>query len=243
MPDSTIEEYQKLSEIMDSSNAAIFSKSLRGFHAHYYIYARNYEDLISCLKNVEKIGPHLTAVEPGEDSNIRKTYKEVARLIFNFLSSAKARIDYTRCFMDENYENTDLIASYKKYITVNYSEDELSRFINDLRNYILHKGIPHIAISVNWSASKAHVYIEKEQIMNSSFWSPPSKAFLSKCESEIQLRPLFVEYGKKIYVQADWIIHKLYQHHNSDIDEFKRMQSDLNGILAKLNRVGNAEQE
>ncbi len=231
MPTSTTEPYKNLSKRIDYSKGAEFAKRIKSFRTHHYIYEKNYSELMGCLANSETIGLHLTAVDkPGEDSNIRRTYNEVTRQIFNFLSSSKGRIDYTRRFVDENYKDTTFSVAFKERIAEFYGQSELFKFVNDLRNYILHEGIPHIGIRVNWSKSEAYIYLEKSKIIDSSFWTAPSKRFLEKCDDRILLCPLFIEYGNRVNAQVDWILDELYKHHSSDISEYNEMLSELDNL-------------
>ena len=72
-----------------------------------------------------------------------QVYKEVNRLFHNFLSSAKTLIEHTRIFMDTHFKNTSVNKEYTHKIKMEFSQDDLSRFIQDLRNYMLHQGLPH----------------------------------------------------------------------------------------------------
>ncbi len=231
MPTSTTEPYKNLSKKIECSKGAEFAKRIKSFRTLHYIYEKNYSELMGCLAKVEAIGLHLTAVDkPGEDSNIRRTYNEVTRQIFNFLSSSKSRIDYTRRFVDENYRDTTFSVAFKEHIAEFYGQSELLKFVNDLRNYIIHEGIPHIGIRVNWSKSEAYIYLEKSKIIDSSFWTAPSKRFLEKCDDRILLFPLFIEYGNRVSAQVDWILDELYKHHSLDISEYNEMLSELDNL-------------
>jgi hypothetical protein len=173
---------------------------------------------------------------PDKESNARKTYKELTRLVFNFLSAAHARIDYTRAFVKDTYAGSAFEDAYKGYIKEKFAEDELCKFVHDLRNYIVHKGIPHISLRTNWSTSEVYAYIDKARVVNSSFWGAHSKSFLSKQGEHLRLSPLFVEYGDKIKAQTDWIIRELYRHHSSDVEELRQLQIQLEAARNEMRR-------
>jgi hypothetical protein len=72
-----------------------------------------------------------------------KIQTHVGRLFHNFLASAMTLVDHTRVFIKEFYLATALSRTYNERKRV-FEGNNLTRFIQDLRNYMVHRGLPPI---------------------------------------------------------------------------------------------------
>ena len=54
----------------------------------------------------------------------------------------KLLVAATRVFVNEHYEDTDLLREYNDRVKRDFSEAPLHRFLQDLRNYTLHYRLP-----------------------------------------------------------------------------------------------------
>ena len=76
--------------------------------------------------------------------------REIGRLLHNFVASAMTLRDHTRIFFEENYGRTPLGQLYDEKIKADIANDEVCRFIQDLRNYMLHRGFPQPQRHMSW---------------------------------------------------------------------------------------------
>lgn len=70
--------------------------------------------------------------------------REAVRRLHNFLAAAMTLVDHTRVMIAEHYTHTQVERNFKKGIEANFASNPMTRFIQDLRNYMVHCGMPPI---------------------------------------------------------------------------------------------------
>ena len=107
----------------------------RGFR----IFTGNYHDLRKELDRAKnpQLWPSLWDEKKKYERDRFNT--EIARLLLNFATAAKALVDNTRNFMNGNYTGTNFRKAYQEHIAQKFASDPLVQFIHNLRNYMLHK--------------------------------------------------------------------------------------------------------
>ncbi len=163
-----------------------------------------------------------------------QVHREINRRFHNFLAASKTLIDHTRVFMADHYANTDLLSQYQERIKHDLAEDELCRFVQDLRNYALHYELPISIMNFKYTRDEGAttgVYIVTHELQQWSGWSAPSMNFLAQQREEIFPLKIVNDYSAKIEAFHQWLDAALDSHHASDIaelitlqDEFKRNQ-------------------
>jgi hypothetical protein len=164
---------------------------------------------------------------------------EVMRLFHNFLASAKSLIDHTRVFVDDYYDGTPLMQAYRQKVQADFATDPLMRFIQDLRNYMLHRGLPGDSMSLSITRipeTNSHdmvstVSIDKEKLLTWSSWTKPSLSFLAAADEEIRISRISTSYGERVVAFSDWFDTTLEKHHGSDIEAFEKPQKEY--VLAQ----------
>ncbi len=172
-----------------------------------------------------------------------QVHMEVNRYFHNFLASAKSLIDHTRVFVEDYYKNTAIEQAYKQKISSELASDPVSRFIQDLRNYMVHKALPNSSMSLTVSRienSSAHdlvttVSISRDNLLKWSKWSSVSKEYLRSTEERIKISELSKVYGDKILEFYGWFDAKLEKHHKKDIDEFHKLNKQYQAMLEQEN--------
>lgn len=62
---------------------------------------------------------------------------EMLRHISNYLSSAFTLVGYARDYMKDNYAGTETFNLYEKKVRELFIDNDLAKFVQDLRNYFL----------------------------------------------------------------------------------------------------------
>ncbi|MGD5528132.1 hypothetical protein QUS92_22505, partial [Xanthomonas citri pv. citri] len=125
----------------------------------------------------------LELVSTDDKQELHQLRGEVSRLLHNFLAAAKTLVDHTRVFMRAYYLGSPLEKAYQDKIAAEIANDELCRFVHDLRNYMLHCGAPPLSI---WSSlgadrkTQAGVSFIIAPLTEWNGWTAPSKRFLDK---------------------------------------------------------------
>jgi len=196
------------------------------------IFSGNFHELRRACEVVEnpEIGVQLmskTMKDVGTHAHM-----EVMRLFHNFLASAKSLIDHTRVFVDEHYENTPLKHEYEEKIKSDFASDPLIKFVQDMRNYMVHRGMPSGSMSLtatrnpetNEQTLKSTVSIDRDRLLDWSGWTKPSMIFIQGADARITISSICNTYSEKIINFYQWFDQKLYHHHEVDIEEFNDLQ-------------------
>jgi hypothetical protein len=164
---------------------------------------------------------------------------ELNRLFHNFLASAKTMIDHTRVFINDHYEDSSIQLEYQSEIDKKFKNDELCRFIQDLRNYILHRGIPD-------SHLKAELHQEREEVtcainldvvklLEWNRWTSPSRIFLLQREKDkvMSLSSIVTPYANKITELYAWFDSLLNEYHSKDMIEYEKLRNDFENMKSQ----------
>ena len=211
----------------------------------YNIFHGNYAALTKICAAVEDIEIGLKLMSPTNEDNGTKAHMEVMRHFHNFLAAAKSLIDHTRVFVDHYYEGTSFKVSYANKVKAELADVPLMRFINDLRNYMVHYGLPDGSMSLNVDNNpdtgeqriETTVSIDKDKLLKWKKWSVESKQFLNESQQRIKLSDLSDAYGKRVESFYAWFDDELMRYHKKDIEVFKKLQSAYAKASAKTDKL------
>jgi len=234
------EEYELFKEI-HASKGMQFVNRMRKHSFSFNIFNGNLFELQKALATIENpdIGIKLMSQDNKQEGD--QAYREINRLFHNFLSSAKTLIEHTRIFIDKHYKKTPLQQAYLEKITSEFSQDETCRFIQDLRNFMLHQGLPHSQMTLTITNLKdgqdidSQISLNVEKLCNWSRWSSSSKRYLNNQGKEIKLSTIVSQYGRKITSLQQWLDKKLQKNHSNDLKELKSLQEKYKVYEQKTN--------
>jgi hypothetical protein len=220
-------DYDIFREMMDSPGMQ-FVNRMRAHSFSVHIFSGNLSELKKGMALIEhpEIGIKLFHEKNREQGD--QAYRDINRIFHNFLASAKTLVDHTRIFIETYYKNTPMKHSYSAKIKTEYAEDGLCRFVQDLRNFMLHKGLPHSNMSLTYTKDsptiETTISLDKEKLLTWDKWSSRGRLFLNEQEERIKLSDLSEEYGNKIHNLYQWFHEKLHKYHSKELKELDRLQ-------------------
>lgn len=161
-------------------------------------------------------------------------HMEVLRHFHNFLAAAKSLVDHSRFFIDEHYSGTSIHDAYTQKVESDLAKDPLVKFVQDLRNYMLHRDLPASSMSINVTKIEnsiaqdltTAVTIDKQAILTWNNWTKLSKDYLSNAAEQIPISSISTPYGEKILSFYQWFDSKLEKYHKPEIDEFTKLRKE-----------------
>ena len=123
------------------------------------IFRLNARDLINHLSTAEDLEKVIATFNSPVSL---EEMTECARLVHNFLASAMTLIEHTRIFFKTHYANTEVNRIYSESVREKFERNELTRFVQDMRNFMLHKGL---------------LPFERQSTAVGSIWPNPNSAF------------------------------------------------------------------
>jgi len=155
--------------------------------------------------------------------------------LFNYLSSAKSLIDLTRKHHKNYYQESSTIKDYNTHVKDKFTGSTLHNFIQDLRNYVLHYGIPPLSISksINHLKNKEvthRVELSKKVLIESGFnWTRGSKDFFNSdaWNEHSHIRVLFSKYYSSLTEFQNWYKLKQEELFNKQLTEINRVNLEF----------------
>ncbi len=190
------------------------------------IYQGNVNQIISWYKKLNDPQAALIIWNPDNYELLEKTNLEMQRLFTNFLSSAFSLRDHLYVLKREYYIGTVVETKMDECIAKYFKDNNLTAFIQDFRNFVIHCGYPKTSksLSFNSSAISNDIFFDAAQLNKFKNWTQGSKKFLDTMDTRVKLIDLVVDYDKIInnYYSAIFDILKDYNH--AELEELKAIK-------------------
>jgi len=227
-------EYHTLQQAMRSApGAAFIDRSFsRGFSLN--IFRRNAEELIEATRNVRDPdqGLRLMALENREAG--LQAHREINRLVHNFVAGSKSLIDHTRQFIREHYAGTALESTYDDRVKADFASEPVAKFVQDLRNYMVHKGLPNSQMFLHFDNTSTApgaggelttgVHYETSALLEWDGWTAPAKTYIREAGEHLDIHTLAESYLEQVLRFHAWLDLELQQFHTADLAQLKAMQ-------------------
>ena len=80
-----------------------------------------------------------------------QAHRELNRHVHNFVSSSLTLVEHTRVFMRKHYADTVLLVTYEKQVIATFAQSPVAQFVQGLRNYMLHRGLPNSSMFMKFA--------------------------------------------------------------------------------------------
>lgn len=180
------------------------------------IFSGNYKELNETLKLIENVENGILFWNPEFNEEKDQIHREANRLFHNYIASAKTLIEHTRNHMKSFYKGMPIWEIYTNKIAEEFSADPLCKFVQDLRNYILHKGTPPSRISFRMTrdnSAESSVEMDVAALLLWGGWSKEAVEYLNGSGNHLKFSTVVTEYGEKITTFHNWLDQELYNIH------------------------------
>jgi hypothetical protein len=201
----------------------------------------NAQELIEITRRVNDPdeGLRLMYVQNREAS--QQIHREVARRVHNFVAASLTLVEHTRNFMREHYSNTPVFERYQARIDAEFAPDPLGRFVQDLRNFMLHKGLPNSEMFLHFESNpdmpgaatmETGIRIKAAPLLEWDNWTAPARRFIENSSEFVDIRSIAEIYTDKIEAFHEWLRGELDQFHLADMEELRALQESMNRLDA-----------
>jgi hypothetical protein len=211
-------------------------KFLKNLHARSFslnIFQMNALELMEATRKVRDPDLGLPLMFEANREAGKQAHRELNRHIHNFVASARSLVDHTRVFLHESYAGSPVLKIVQEKITTTFSENPVTAFVHDLRNYMLHKGLPnsHMFLHLQQdpsTGSEAQVTIgvrfNRQSLTEWSNWTAPAKSYMEQCGEHIHIHQFTNEYVVAVNRFHAWLEQTLREHHSSELQELEELQ-------------------
>ena len=230
-------EYKRLRDEYFASQGVTIHNTLNRLRTSYYIYGVNHKELIGLLDYYESMEGIMDLWPLERRPRLRRFLDEVNRRLHNLTSAARALVDHSRQTVSTLYEGSEFVERYQRKVTEAFEDCPVSRFVQDLRNYILHR--EHPAIVAELRPSTADVVFQKRRLVQWDRWTPQARSFLDQCPENFSLRTVLTQYHEKVSVFYDWLYDEQMAIHRGEFE----VTHALYERLVELERLMDEERE
>lgn len=200
------------------------------------VHQRSFSLNVFLMNAVELIDAMHRVKDPGEGMNLmmeknrdagRQTHRELNRHVHNFVSSALTLVEHTRVFMRTYYAGTALITAYENKVVQIFAQSPVAQFVQGLRNYMLHKGLPNSNMFVKFESNpdaqdgggtiESGVIFDIRSLLEWEGWKPVARRYLENSGQHLDLLLFAQEYFALVKEFHGWLDESLAEHHAIDL--------------------------
>lgn len=213
-------------------------KSMPGWEVHwacvrfmqcYNIFQENSKKLMEYSRNPPKLHYNLI---PDIKSRIQKNALdcEAARLIHNYVASAKTLVDVSRC-NSKKYLSSDLKNEYAKIVLDTLANDPCTQIIQNLRNFMLHVDMPNVSNRINILTGKSsYLSLAPEKLLNWKKWKKIEKDYLKTLFQKgetIIIHKFFLAHTDKIKFITSFLLKAIIDSKNNDLSKVYNLHNQI----------------
>ena len=221
---------------MNLSEGGKIEIKTRNLGTSYYVFRSNYNELKNALElfNRKEVRKEIRAIKNREKLDLFQD--EVIRFFHNYLAAAKSLVDHTRIVTKELYGSKEFFNEYNLRVKNTFGDSPLSHFVQDLRNYILHVGIPQMFAELAFDGSKEtnSIFLDLPSLKTWDRWSPKGRDYLNSLKKKVNLYKVIVAYCSLVNDFYNWFLARQEELHVTEFAQFRKLRDEYNKISLKL---------
>jgi hypothetical protein len=189
------QELFELSEQIKATEGHRIQLKIRALRSSYYVFEGNYRRLISALDYFGRIEVIMELWRENNRTRLEGFIDEVTRRLHNFLAGAKTLVDHTRVLKNKMYKDHRFKKVYQEKVDRDLSCSPIVCFVQDLRNYVLHKQLPIASAELSLKGgggtiteSDSTIKLDVNELREWDEWKPESRMYLDSLDDKVQIR-------------------------------------------------------
>lgn len=224
-----------LNEIEACEGMRLYWKSKMWDHT-FYTFSANALELRERLKRYEDPNQALIRTIENRSPANAQFLADVIRCLHNFLASAKSLVDHSRNLMEDVYADHPLLTEYQERVRREMGSSGLVQFVHDLRNYILHKGIPIIQESLTIRPGEKPVFsvaLDLSRMRDWSKWSHGAREYIDSLPDHVRLAEVVEPYLEQIVFFHQWLTNRRLEVDRPAMENLRELQRQLRQICTE----------
>lgn len=229
------DDYHGLVHAIRSSRGHHIEWQVRAIKVSHTVYFRNQQELIHVLQNASSYPKILQSFASRNSDNVESNFIELFRLLHNFVASVKSLVDHTRRIAHGILPTTAL-EIYEQRKASEFTNDGVTRFLHDLRNYLLHVGQAPVSATIRFgdgtSTPTGAFELQVDELQKWDKWSSVSRTFILGQGEAVHLLETVQKYDRKIYGFYNWLLEHIRVACREPLQEFEALQESLRQLYA-----------
>jgi hypothetical protein len=227
----------ELSEQIKATEGYRIQLKIRTLRSSYYVFEGNYRTLVSALDYFGRIEVFMELWKEDNRAKLESFIDEVTRRLHNFLAGAKTLVDHTRVFKNEMYKGHRFEKVYLEKLHRDLSRSPVVRFVQDLRNYVLHKQLPIASAELSFKRGEgtsmefdSTIKLDVNKLREWDGWKPESRVYLDTLDDKVQIREVVEKYEAAIRSFYQWFGEQQEQLHRVEFDELSELETQYEQV-------------
>lgn len=224
-----------LEEILSSPGMAHVNRTFaRTFSLN--IFRRNAQELLAATHMFGDSDHALRLMAVDNREAGQQAHRELNRFVHNFVTGAMTLVDHTRNFMRENYEGASVKHDYDNHVKEAFVSEPIVQFVQNLRNYFVHKGLPDSEIFMEFKSGadgasaggtlETGIRYRTGTFLQWDGWNAPAKRYMESAGEFIDIHAFTVAYLEKILAFQGWLDGALDEFHAGDLAQLGKLQAN-----------------
>ncbi|MES3708734.1 hypothetical protein QC590_10870 [Pseudomonas putida] len=189
----------------------------------------NAEELINTAEKLHDpdVGAFLFGDRDQEAST--QAHREFKRHLHNFVAAAMTVVEHNRVMLRERYKDQEILSEITQKIAQTVGTSTTCKFVQDLRNYMVHKGLPNSSMHQSFTNNgddtfrlEVGIKLPTADLLDYN-WKSGAKKYIESCGEYVEILKLVNDYLEEIKEFNDWLENTLENHHKEDLIEAQKL--------------------
>jgi len=198
----------------------------------FRIFYGNYKELLNFLTLLEDKPQTIALWDVEKRKDLLAVFREIGRLLFNYLASAFMLIDHTRRYVDRMYSNNTYSAfktDCEKAIDQRFANNDNHHIAQGLRNYIQHRKLPSVGSTIHYTPKNGlnkAFNVSIPSLLEWDGWSTKAREILTAKGNTLPLRDFIQQYFQQVESFHKWLWTNQVKLHKEDFDRFNQLKRE-----------------
>ena len=232
------QQLSELREQIEATEGYRIHLKIRALRRTYGVFEGNYRDLIEALDAFGRPEVFMEIWQERNRDQLDAFMNEVARLLHNFLAGAKTLVDHTRAFKNEMYKGRGFDKTYQEKMESDLSGSPVVNFVQDLRNYVLHKQLPISSATFSFTGGEggtmtsldSAIKLDVNKLRDWHGWTHKSPVYLEALDDKVKIKEVAEQYEAAIGSFYQWFGKQQSELHRVEFEELSDLDAQYRQV-------------
>ncbi len=236
-------ELQELDRRIKASEGHQAYTRMASLEESHFIFEGNLLNLRHVLNEFEQPPLFLKLWDERYSGRLDLFVSEVTRHFHNYLAGAATLLDHTYALIEDTYQGTSFANEYQERVNQQFVRSSLSHFIEDLRDYMRHEGLPFALAELSFSRSrsgaeaKSAIQLDVSRLRDWQKWSDKGREYLDALGDELKLDVIVDDYASILVDCYTFFRNRQSEFHRKSLEELEELERQKAHLQQELTRL------
>ena len=234
-------ELRQLREQLWATEGWAIGLDMKGLQRTWNVFHANWtflDSMIGRFKSDSAFAMNI-ADRSRDQPNLDRFLDALDVALHNFIASAATLGDHTRRIA-QNRASGDAWGKYQSEVDRVFADSSRSRFVKDLRNYMLHRTLPLTAGSFKYEKDGPFTHaitLYVPSLRQWDGWNPLARGYLESVGEELDLHECLVAYYRDTRVFQKWFGRYVHDVNRRALDEAQELADRGNEMVGPIEKL------